>query len=129
MKRLLLAALLAASPAVAQDAENGEQIFAVVCATCHGGTAGGAGPMAEILSIAPPSLTGLAAQNGGVFPMDWVASKVDGRDPFLGHTGTMPLFGPYFEGDDVAIKTETGQPMITSRPIADLLAWLESVQE
>jgi hypothetical protein len=42
----------------------------------------------------------------------------------------MPVFGPFFEGDrSVALKTESGQPVMLSPPVADLVAWLISVQE
>jgi len=58
-----------------------------------------------------------------------VVRQIDGRDPMLAHGGTMPLFGDFFEGEGVAIAAETGQPILTSRPIADVAAWLESVQE
>jgi hypothetical protein len=40
----------------------------------------------------------------------------------------MPVYGDFFEGWDVAVKSETGQPIMTSLPIVDLLAYLASVQ-
>lgn len=120
-------AVLAAAPAAAQ--ETGEEIFATFCATCHGSDAAGDGPMAEILMVAPPDLTGLAAANDGVFPVSRVARQIDGRDPLLAHGGVMPLFGAFFEGDGAAIASETGQPIVTSAPIAALITYLESVQD
>ena len=108
---------------------EGGGIFAAYCATCHGDAGRGDGRMGAVLTVLPPDLTGLAAANGGVFPVARVVAQIDGRNPLLAHGGTMPLFGDFFEGDDVAIKAETGQPILTSRPIADVAAWLESVQE
>ncbi|MEL6210834.1 MAG: cytochrome c, partial [Pseudomonadota bacterium] len=87
------------------------------------------GRMSAVLTVLPPDLTGLAADNDGVFPVSRVVRQIDGRDPMLAHGGAMPLFGDFFEGDDVAIPSESGQPILTSRPIADVAAWLESVQE
>lgn len=123
----LLAAL--AGPAAAQDAEQGEWLYGGFCATCHGETGKGDGPMTEVLTIQPADLTQLSAGNGGTFPVLRVARQIDGRDRGLGHGGPMPLFGRFFEGDDVAIPAEGGQPMMTSRGIADLIAYLETIQE
>lgn len=120
---------LSASAAVAQDAERGEGLYVSFCSTCHGPEGRGDGPMAPVLDILPADLTSIAADNGGVFSMGVVASKIDGRDPLLAHGGPMPLFGDFFEGEDAAIKTETGQPMLTSQAIVDLLAYLETIQE
>ena len=39
------------------------------------------------------------------------------------------LVGELFSFSDAAISAETGQPIVTAQPIADLAAWLESVQE
>lgn len=126
---LILTASLV-SPAFAQDAAEGEGLFAAYCATCHGADASGSGPMAELIAIKTPDLTGLAARNGGVFPAAAVAGQIDGRDPLQAHGGDMPVFGRFFEGDAVVpLKVETGQPMMTSPPIADLLAWLETIQK
>lgn len=106
----------------------GQNLFQVYCATCHGTEAEGTGPMAEILAVETPDLTALAERNDGVFPVAMVAQKIDGRDPTLAHGGTMPLFGNLFDGPGATMATETGQPMITSQPITDLIAWLQSVQ-
>jgi len=40
----------------------------------------------------------------------------------------MPPFGGMFEGEDATMKTEAGQPVLTSRAIVDLVAYLQSVQ-
>lgn len=136
MKRALLLALLlaAAAPAAAQDIEPGDamegaEIFATYCVACHGLEARGDGRMASILTVLPPDLTGLQARNGGVFPVAAAIFQIDGRDPLLAHGADMPLFGQFFEGSDIALKTETGQPIMTSKPIADLVAYLKEIQE
>ena len=122
------AVLLLAGPAPAQDIEEGAALYASFCATCHGVSGRGDGPTAEIMAIQPTDLTALAAMNGGTFPRGEVVTKIDGRTQVRGHGAPMPLFGPFFEGEDTAMKTEAGQPILTSRPIVDLVAWLESVQ-
>ena len=124
------AAALAASalPALAQDAEKGAQLYRAHCATCHGIEASGNGPMAGVLVIKPADLTALSAGNGDVFPTGRVAARIDGRDPLVSHGSPMPVFGRFFEGRDVTVKTPDGQPVMTSRPVADLLAYLETLQ-
>lgn len=117
-----------AAPATAQDAGEGQALYQNHCATCHGVDATGGGPMAASLILQPPDLTVLAAGNAGVFPTTRVAMRIDGRDPLVSHGSPMPVYGPYFEGDDTPIKVETGQPMFTSRPVVDLIAFLEGIQ-
>lgn len=130
--RLMGAALLAvaAQGAVAQDdTANGQALFAAHCAYCHGEGAKGDGPQANMLNPQPRDLTVLAKQNGGVFPALTVVRRIDGREAIVAHGSPMPVFGEYFEGEDAIIKTETGQPILTSKPVADLMAWLESIQQ
>ena len=126
---LAIGVSMAALAAAAQDAEEGGDLFQGFCAACHGTEARGDGPMAAILEVLPADLTKLAADNDGTLPVARIAQRIDGRDPLLAHGGPMPLYGDFFEGSDTAIRAETGQPILTSQPIADLIAWLESIQE
>lgn len=135
--RLILAAclLLSSLPATAQDlpppgdAAEGGALFLRHCATCHGVEARGNGPMAAVLTLQPTDLTGLAASNGGTFPVGRAVRRIDGRDPLVSHGSPMPLFGEFFEGDDVALRDSTGQPILTSRSVADLVAYLATLQQ
>ena len=130
MTRILTAAVLAtlALPATAQDATEGQRLFLTHCATCHGLDATGGGPMAPSLILQPPDLTGLTERNDGTFPVARIVTRIDGRDPLTSHGSPMPVYGDFFEGNDTAVKSEAGQPILTSRPIVDLLAWLAEVQ-
>ena len=130
MKRLSVIFAVLAAPALAEpDPVAGEGVFQTFCAACHGADAKGNGPMTEVLTLIPPDLTQLSASNGGVFPVFDVLRQIDGRDPMLAHGGEMPLFGQLFEFPDTAIATDSGQPILTAQPLADVAAWLESVQE
>ena len=122
-------ALGLSGPAAAQDTVQGEALFGFYCATCHGTAATGNGPMSPSLVVAPADLTTLSARNEGVFPTTRVVMRIDGRDPLISHGSMMPVYGDFFEGTDVATKAETGQPIMTSQPIADLLAYLETLQQ
>ena len=118
---------LCAAPLGAQDA--GSELFAKHCATCHGLDATGNGPMSPNLILQPTDLTVLAGANGGAFPTLRVVQRIDGREPLVSHGSPMPIFGDFFEGRGVALKTASGQPIMTSQPVVDLVAWLESLQK
>ncbi|MDX8353702.1 cytochrome c [Cognatiyoonia sp. IB215182] len=121
--------LACASPLAAQDVDQGEAIYNFYCATCHGTAAMGNGPMSPSLVVPPTNLTALSASNEGVFPTVRVVMRIDGRDPLVSHGSSMPVYGDFFEGTDVATKAETGQPIMTSQPIVDLLAYLKTIQQ
>jgi len=125
----LMMMLACASPLAAQDAGQGEAIYGFYCATCHGTAAMGNGPMSPSLVVPPTNLTTLSARNEGVFPTVRVVMRIDGRDPLVSHGSSMPVYGDFFEGTDVATKAETGQPIMTSQPIVDLLAYLKTIQQ
>ncbi len=111
------------------DAMAGEALYREHCAVCHGAEATGDGPMAPVLLIQPADLTTLIDRHGGVFPLERVAARIDGRDPLVSHGSQMPVYGLFFQGKDVALRTDAGQPMLTSQPIADVVAWLRAIQQ
>ncbi|CUH45814.1 c-type cytochrome [Ruegeria atlantica] len=115
------------SHAMAQNVETGAELYQHYCATCHGIDATGHGPMAGVLVIQPTDLTQLASGDG-VFPTTRVVARIDGRDPLVSHGSPMPVYGPYFDGQDTSMKTPDGQPILTSQPIVDLVAYLETLQ-
>ncbi|THH37338.1 cytochrome c [Aliishimia ponticola] len=126
----ILATLLALSPALAQEAEIGAEIYQENCATCHGIEGDGKGPMAPVLLVQPSDLTSLTRRHDGQFPLLRVVMRIDGREPLVSHGSDMPIFGEFFEGvHDVPLKTAAGQPMLVSQPIADLVAYLKEIQQ
>ena len=129
MRLLPLILLCLPMPLAAQDVQRGAELFQFYCATCHGTAATGNGPMSPSLVVQPSDLTGLQERNAGVFPTIRVVMRIDGRDPLVSHGSEMPVYGDFFEGFDVATKAETGQPIMTSQPIVDLLAYLKGIQE
>jgi hypothetical protein len=121
---------LLAGPALAEgDAVAGEVLYRAHCAVCHGVEATGHGPMVTVMTVQPADLTTLVQRYDGVFPLARVAARIDGRDPLVSHGSDMPVYGQFFQGQDVVMKTEAGQPLMTSQPIADLIAWLQSIQK
>lgn len=92
---IALLALAAAAPAVAaQETGPGAHEYRRNCAVCHGETGRGDGPMAEVLAIGVPDLTGLARANGGVFPVERLQQVIDGRAAVAAHgSRDMPVWG------------------------------------
>jgi mono/diheme cytochrome c family protein len=125
---MMLAALLAAGPVAAQDAVAGKETYLRYCATCHGTDGQGRGPTAAILTLQPADLTLLRSGSGGEWPVARIVGRIDGRDPMVAHGSPMPVWGEFFDGDYAALKTPGGQPILTSQPIVDLLAYLETLQ-
>ena len=131
LMRVIVMALATAGGVLAQDAdpEVGRDMYMSYCVQCHGFDAKGVGPMAELLNVNTPDLTGLAARNNGVFPTSAAAMKIDGRASVLAHGGDMPLFGPVFDfGNSVLVRLPSGQSMMMSQPLVDLISFLETVQ-
>jgi mono/diheme cytochrome c family protein len=120
---------LTALPVFAQDVDQGRALFQTHCAACHGTDAKGQGPLAPALLLQPVDLTRLSAINDGIFPLERVLRRIDGTDPLVSHGSPMPVYGPYFEGvANTPMKLPSGQPMLVSEPIADLVGYLMSVQ-
>jgi mono/diheme cytochrome c family protein len=139
LNRSLAAALLAAaagSAAAAQPAtpaELGRHEFESNCATCHGMTALGDGPMRPFLARPPTDLTTLARRNGGTFPKSAIADMIDGR----GMTGAsahgtreMPIWGRvYREQSDAQTRGTPFPPEWSVRGrILALVTYLETLQ-
>ena len=120
-------AISAAAPSFAGNSSMGETLFLKHCATCHGVEAMGDGPMAGVLMIKPPNLTELTRKYEG-FPTDRVVRRIDGREAIVSHGSPMPVYGDFFEGLKSSVVMDDGEKLSTSKPIADLIAYLEGVQ-
>ena len=126
MKRLLafVAIILLGSTtaAIADDMVTGQYEYMNNCASCHGESGGGTGPMAEFLKDPVPDLTLLALNNDGVFPFHRTLKVIDGRDGLRGHGSFMPVWGARFE---YAAMTEAGDPIAYTVARGRLLALVE----
>jgi len=111
------------------DAGEGRAAYDANCAMCHGAGGKGDGALAQDLSVAPVDLTRLTRDNGGAFPVNRVLSYIDGYKRKAPEVVEMPEFGLLLEGPSVPIETGEGVFTPTPRPLAALLAYLESIQE
>ena len=131
--RALLALLLVASPALADEAlEQGKADFMQLCATCHGADGKGDGPQVSHLQKKPSDLT-LITQRYGRFPEDRVFETIAGIDMPEGHgTREMPSWGDVFINEDIGNSTKLEDAMKAaddaSRRIAGLMRYIESIQ-
>ncbi|WP_397543975.1 c-type cytochrome [Roseovarius salis] len=128
--RTILAAvaggLLLGTAAAAEEVGRAEYLDA--CASCHGESAQGDGPLADLMTIKVPGLTGLAAANDGQFPMLDVIHSIDGRQGTRGHGYPMPVWGKRFAKDLVKAGPYGGEVIIRGR-ILSIAYYLESIQE
>ncbi len=86
--------LLGTSPGFARSLEEGEKEFRTYCASCHGASGTGDGPVAAELTKKPIDLTVFSKNSGGVFPGEKVKKLIDGRTMPRAHgTPEMPIWG------------------------------------
>ncbi|SEW44896.1 Cytochrome c553 [Cognatiyoonia koreensis] len=123
----IAAVLLVVSGSVAfADSELGANTYNQYCATCHGASGMGDGPLTEHMLINVPDLTQLAADNQGDFPLLRVMHIIDGRTGLRGHGGPMPVYGALFDED--ADERAYGSVFYTHAKILSLTRYLESIQ-
>ncbi len=116
-----------APPAAAQEYKQvtpAATLFSTYCASCHGTTARGDGPLASSMVKKPANLTEIAQRNGGKFPSEMVFRTIDGRQPVRGHGGPdMPVWGDAFSRSREAGDAERVKSVIQS-----LVDYLDSIQ-
>ena len=81
-----------------QGAEIGKFEYLNSCASCHGTTGKGDGPVVKSLIKPPTDLTRLSETNSGVFPFARVYDVIDGRFELATHgTRDMPVWGEVYK--------------------------------
>ncbi len=89
------------------DGVSGSYTYRTYCASCHGETGRGDGPLAESLRFHPPDLARLAKRNGGDYPEETITRIVDGRRPIEGRGGPdMPVWGDAFKNVETGFDEE-----------------------
>lgn len=118
----------ACAPVDMPEAPEGAMLFAENCAVCHGSSARGDGPWSAGMVPPPADLTRLSFANGGTFPKARILSVIDGYDRTGLPGQDMPEFGLLLRGDTVPVDVGDGVLTPTPRPLAAILAFLESLQ-
>jgi len=113
------------NPPLVIESVAGNDVFTFYCASCHGRSGGGDGPVAGSLKVPPPDLRLLARHNRGEFPRSRVEAFVThgaGASSPAHGTSDMPVWGPVFRG--------LGDTDTLSRVrVANLVQYLDSIQE
>lgn len=128
----LLVALAAAAQAQPRGGP-GRWDYQNQCASCHGATGRGDGPLVRYLVTPPTDLSLLKQRNGGVFPRDRLVAQIDGRGSTeIGPHGSreMPIWGSTF----VERFTQIGGSQrlaegVARQRIQDLIGYLERIQQ
>jgi mono/diheme cytochrome c family protein len=105
----------------------GELQYTLYCASCHGVTGKGDGPVADALKVRPTNLTLLESINEGTFPEERLTEYIDGREYVAAHgSRVMPVWGNVWHQNEVgrALSEEEVQ-----RRIAELVEYIRSIQE
>jgi mono/diheme cytochrome c family protein len=93
-----LAAATAPARSVKVKTPDGAALYMAYCASCHGRSGRGDGPVAEYLKIPPADLTRIASRAHGVFSAPEVARIIDGRHIVRAHgDAAMPVWGDAFK--------------------------------
>jgi mono/diheme cytochrome c family protein len=113
--------------AVATADENqvakGREIYTENCASCHGVSGEGDGPLARVLTTPPANLRLLAERYGNPLPEEQIARFIDGRTDVKAHgPRDMPVWGKRFYPEAHANERE-----VKDR-IASLVAFLQTLQ-
>ncbi|QFS82452.1 hypothetical protein FIU97_06495 [Roseivivax sp. THAF40] len=134
---MALASLTVAGPATALDRDAeimlGQSEYMAHCASCHGASGLGDGPVADVLTNKPPDLTTLSARFSGSFPADDVRQLIDGRNMINPHGDRgMPVWGyRYFQNaaDRAAgVPHDVNAQALAFGRITALVTYLESIQ-
>lgn len=101
---------------------DGRVLYVTHCASCHGTSGRGDGPVADSLRRTPADLTQYAGRNRDVFPFAPLERIIDGRDVRAHGTVEMPVWG------DVFLRTPNGSAAAVRDRIDALVRYLESIQ-
>lgn len=109
---------------------SGRALYQDYCVACHGASGRGDGPAAAGLPRRPADLTGIAARNGGVFPMVRVMSVIDGYTRRGDRASVMPELGVALqEGPVVLFDTGDGVATPTPAKLVALAEYLRTLQK
>ena len=101
---------------------RGREMFSQYCASCHGLTGKGDGPLAPILKKPPADLTQISKKSGGIFPHAKVRQFIDGERAVRAHgSRDMPVWGKEF-------RRTKPDPTVRLQLLA-FTSFLESIQE
>ena len=124
-----LAALILAPRAQGNDEEivyDGQELYAMNCANCHGTYGEGDGAVTPDLNVVLLDLRYLAARNGSDFPAQFVLKIIDGRETRAAHGPSgMPVWGAEFARGEGTSEAAEARVQMKIQAIVD---FVESIQ-
>ena len=115
------------TPAADFEDYSGSELYMRFCASCHGETGAGDGPVSESFTVVVPALTLLARRHGGEFPYDRLHEIIDGRAVVVVHgTRYMPVWGYEFWVEQGA---NSEAEIDTAEMVNRLVNYLASIQQ
>jgi mono/diheme cytochrome c family protein len=115
--------IVGAINAGADEVAQGRAAYLQYCASCHGLSGEGNGPMARILTTPPANLRRLSERYGNPLPEKRIAQFIDGRAEVEAHgPRDMPVWGERLSAESA------GDERQTRALIAKLVAYLQSIQ-
>jgi mono/diheme cytochrome c family protein len=125
----VVATLSLASPVLAggkDDIRDGQKYFVRYCASCHGTSGTGDGPVAKSLTKPPANLRLLSDKYGSPLPAARLAQLIDGRDAVRAHgTADMPVWGERLYTTGEGERGEVG----INEVIGKIVAYLDTIQD
>jgi len=111
------------TPTLVLPSMSGRDIFRYYCASCHGQSGRGDGPVAAALKTRPANLTRLAVANSGRFPAERVKAFVTHGPVNAPAHGSpeMPIWGPIFQSLDPS-------DAVAQARIENVVAYIQSIQ-
>lgn len=112
----------------------GEAEYVRSCAACHGASGMGDGPVASVLTDAPPDLTKITQRNDGEFPTNSIYQMIDGEAAMGPHgSKQMPVWGDRYRveaiGQMAGVPHDLTPEAIVHGRILSLVYYLESIQK
>jgi mono/diheme cytochrome c family protein len=127
--------LSAAQPTAESPEQTGAQLYTTYCASCHGVSGLGDGPLAMVLTVKPFDLTRLGEKYGRPLPTDRIAEFIDGRSDVKAHgPREMPVWGEQLyrgeTGKSPAPDSPSGRVREAARrgAIELIIAYLDTIQ-
>lgn len=107
---------------------SGVKMYETFCASCHGVSGEGDGPVAPLVKIHVPDLTRVAQRDGGEFPTEDVRRTIDGRFDRPAHgPRDMPVWGWQFYGSTTL--NDANERARVDQLIGRLVDYLRSIQK
>ena len=108
---------------VQEDYNSGAYLYRAFCASCHGESGKGDGPVADLSERRPSDLTILSTRAGGVFPRVRVLGILDGTAAVRGHEPpAMPNW------TRVLRRTEGDDERVVRKRLDALVSHVETLQ-